>query len=168
MLLLTSLKRSTFRTIADHSSTKPETLGVMLPTRADRSMKMNPRFNSLAAWTILVGLVVNLCAPSARAQSNGLQFEVASIKRSSAGGPPVSRTTPSSLTMSGASLRLRIQTAFDLPGYRVKGWPNWVNDRLDINAKVPESRAFSSAEVMSMLPFWWTGSSFVFTRKLRK
>ena len=106
--------------------------------------------------TTLVCLLGALLAPkvctSANAQQpTALHFEVASIKPSSVTGPPASRLMPDGFAISGASLRILVQTAFDLPGYRVKGWPAWAGDRFDIDARAPGGRTYTRREILSMV-----------------
>lgn len=79
------------------------------------------------------------------------QFEVASVRRGSGNGPPQARTTPNALIMMNATLKMLVQGAFDLPGYRVTGWPSWLYDKFDIDARAPEGRTFTHDQLMSML-----------------
>jgi len=53
--------------------------------------------------------------------------------------------------MTNATLKSIVQSAFDLPGYRVAGWPGWLYDKFDIEARGPEGKTFSREQINKML-----------------
>ncbi len=65
------------------------------------------------------------------------RFNVASIKRSPSDARPALRLMPGGgVSASGITLKVLLQTAFDLAGFEVTGWPKWLFDeKFEILAK---------------------------------
>jgi bla regulator protein blaR1 len=72
------------------------------------------------------------------AQSSPDSFEVASIKPSDPGTPGITfRNGPGRLDISGATLRILIEQAYDVRDFQISGGPGWMDsDRYDIKAKI--------------------------------
>lgn len=86
------------------------------------------------------------------AQSAGTVFEVTSVKPNVSRGFPVGpEARPGGAFVStNATLESIVRFAYDLPGYRVAGGPDWVRtDRFDIEARA--GRDVSSGELRSMV-----------------
>jgi bla regulator protein blaR1 len=103
---------------------------------------------AVAAFSVVSGPVaIGLLHPSlgwAQAQRRSEQnvaslprFEVASIKHSPLDARPSLRLMPGGgVSASGATLKVLLQTAFDLAGFEVTGWPKWLFDeKFEILAK---------------------------------
>jgi uncharacterized protein (TIGR03435 family) len=105
---------------------------------------------SALATPIVVGV---LNTPTIRAQSTPAlpKFEVASIKLDVSGVPRHNvRVRPGSLHTENASVRLLMETAYDLQEFQVGGGPRWIDsDGYNIEAKA-EGNA-SRSQVLLML-----------------
>jgi uncharacterized protein (TIGR03435 family) len=93
-----------------------------------------------SALRVLCVLLYLVCSAGALF-SQGQTFEVASVKRTTQGGPPgdIPRnmdTSPGSFTMRNVPLRFALEWAYDLKDYEISG-PDWINseERYDIVAK---------------------------------
>jgi bla regulator protein BlaR1 len=102
----------------------------------------------IAAFSVIAGPVaIGLLHPSLgwaqaprRSEPNIAslpRFEVVSIKHSPSAARPALRLTPGGgVAASGVTLKVLLQTAFDLAGFEVTGWPKWLFDeKFEILAK---------------------------------
>jgi uncharacterized protein (TIGR03435 family) len=74
------------------------------------------------------------------AQSDGLRFEVASVKPNNAGDGPIEMGTQPGgrLTMITVPLRLLIRNAYQVQDFQIVDAPKWISDeRFDVLAKAP-------------------------------
>jgi uncharacterized protein (TIGR03435 family) len=93
------------------------------------------------------------CGVFAQQARTPLAFEVASIKPSTDIDPRGGMISPSGsrFTWTGATLGGLIDFAYDFPGVRVVGGPNWVrSDKYDIVAKAGGESKRSTAEFRQM------------------
>ncbi len=102
-------------------------------------------------------IVLSLVGCAVFAQDSKLQFEVASVKLSTAGPPPQGgmrmsggpgTPDPSQITYVNLPLNLILTQAFDVKNYQFIA-PSWLSDvRVDITAKVPEGATKEQANIM--------------------
>ncbi len=87
--------------------------------------------------------IFQLFVASVIAQSSSTSFEVASIKPSAPDTLGITfRNAPGGLNISGATVKILIQQAFDVREFQISGGPGWINsDRYDIIAKVERDDA---------------------------
>jgi uncharacterized protein (TIGR03435 family) len=111
---------------------------------------------SLAA-TVLAAVLCGGGALSLRAQTAGsdsLTSEVASVKATTAGCPPVCgliRSTPGSqgYHAEGASLRSLMTVAYSVTDRQISGGPSWIGrDRFDVEARAARQRTTDELHVM--------------------
>jgi uncharacterized protein (TIGR03435 family) len=83
---------------------------------------------------LLVAVTIASCAPAAAAQSPAA-FEAVSIHRNRYGGDASTDVTRGRLTMTNASLRTLIRSAYDIQNFQFGGGPAWLDsDTYDIAA----------------------------------
>jgi uncharacterized protein (TIGR03435 family) len=87
----------------------------------------------LACFTLLALSITGVFA-----QTSSAAFEVASIKPSDPNTLGVTfRNAPGSLNISGATVNMLIQQAYDVRDFQISGGPGWINSgRYDIVAKI--------------------------------
>jgi bla regulator protein blaR1 len=88
------------------------------------------------------GLLVLVC-DGAFGQSSPIEFEVATIKPSNPNTLGVTfRNAPGGLNISGATLSLLIQQAYDVREFQITGGPGWIHsERYDVAAKIERGNA---------------------------
>jgi uncharacterized protein (TIGR03435 family) len=91
---------------------------------------------AFAVFTCLSLLAFSLTGIFAQSSSN--RFEVASIKPSDPNTQGITfRNGPGTVNISGATLKLLIEQAYDVREFQISGGPGWINsDRYDIVAKI--------------------------------
>lgn len=105
-------------------------------------MDLRPLGVVLLAWGVT----------TSAAQSPGLAFDVVSVKRNVSRSFPVAPEARSggSFVATNTTVEWIVRFAYDLPGYRLVGGPDWIRrDRFDIEARA--GREASSEEVRRMV-----------------
>jgi bla regulator protein BlaR1 len=94
----------------------------------------------------------NFDPPVQAPQTPPLRFDVASVKPNNSGraGTDGFEVAHGSLTVKNVSLKMLLESAYQIEGARISGGPPWMNsDRFDVIAKGPSTA--TKAEVWSML-----------------
>lgn len=110
---------------------------------------------STSAVPLAIGIATSLSAEAQPPQaSQSLPgFDVISIKRSPSDARNTFRLMPGGgISGGGITLKILVQTAFDLAGFQVIGWPKWVfDDKFEIEARGGYTGAPTTAQTHLMM-----------------
>src|SRR5580658_8927335 len=103
-------------------------------------MRLSTPISTLIACLVHIAFAQGTAAPS---RENSAQFEVASIKPSTPGGPHGVWTDvyPVRIRMLGMNLQQLIGFAYDVEGYRVSAQGTIASEPYDVVAKLPDDAA---------------------------